>query len=47
MVMPLAGPGAVARALAADGAELERRLAPPRAAFLDRLSAPEAISNVA
>jgi urease accessory protein len=47
MVMRLAGPGAVARALAADAAELERRLAPARAAFLDRLSAPEAISNVA
>jgi urease accessory protein len=46
-VMALAGPGAVARALAADAATLERRLAPARRAFLDRLSSLEAISNVA
>lgn len=46
-VMALAGPGAVARALAADGAALERRLGPARRTFLDQLSFSEAISNVA
>jgi urease accessory protein len=47
IVMALAGPGALARALATDAAALERRLGPARRAFLDRLSSPEAISNVA
>jgi urease accessory protein len=47
LVMALAGPGAVARALAFDAATLERRLAPIRRSFLDHLSPPEESSHVA
>ena len=46
-VMALAGPGALARALADDAATLERRLAPVRRVFLDRLASSEEFSNVA
>jgi urease accessory protein len=46
-VMDLAGPGALARALADDAVVLERRLAPVRRLFLDRLTSPEEFSNVA
>jgi urease accessory protein len=35
--MPLAGPGALARAVAVDGAALERLLGPTRRLFLDHL----------
>jgi urease accessory protein len=46
-VMHLAGPGALARALADDAASVERRLAPVRRLFLDRLESPEEFTNVA
>jgi urease accessory protein len=46
-VLSLAGPGAVARACAPDGAALERRLAPARRSFLDQLFSSEAKSHVA
>jgi urease accessory protein UreH len=46
-VMHLAGPGALARALTQDAATLERRLAPARRLFLDRLTSPEEFSDVA
>lgn len=45
-VMALAGSGAVARALAPDGAAVTAQLAPARRAFLTRLE-PEAFSHVA
>jgi hypothetical protein len=45
--MDLAGPGALARALAPDGATLERRLAPVRHLFLDHLASLEEFSDVA
>jgi urease accessory protein len=45
-VMALAGPGALARALAPDGVALEQRLAPLRRAFLHRLFS-EDLSHVA
>jgi len=45
--MDLAGPGALARALADDAATVERRVAPARRLFLSRLTSPEEFSNVA
>ena len=45
--MALAGPGALARAVAADGAALERLLGPTRRLFLDHLDDTESFCDVA
>ena len=45
--MALAGPGAMARAVADDGARLEEQLAPTRRLFLDYVASGESLGHVA